>query len=67
MSIIISGQNQAHFGCDHLAGCNEETENFYYEENVVEIDEKARKLGWYVSVTADISYCPKHSPYNQKI
>jgi hypothetical protein len=64
MSTIICGNNQAYHSCDAV-GCTETSEKIYYNDNVIEIDEKIREEKWYISFSDDKSYCPKHSPYNQ--
>jgi len=65
MATIVTGQHAAKFSCDWHKGCHAETEEFFGYGDVPNIiDEKARKLGWYVSFSDDKSYCPYHSPYN---
>lgn len=64
MATIICSQNQAYFSCDEPTGCNRVSPKYFYEKNVAEIDAKARKDGWYVSMMFDKAYCPTHNPHS---
>ena len=57
------GSNTVQLKCDCIEGCDEVTPKIF-SINAIDSDETFRRMGWFVSMSDDKTYCPKHSPYN---